>query len=149
MLFTTSLLGNVEVDASRIIEFPRPLPGFEHCTRFELFHDADKEAPKILWMQSLDDADVLFSVTDPAFLGLRYEIMLSDEEVELLGLARAEDAIVLVMVFKEARSDSALPSLLSPIKANLRNPLVINLESRIGLQKDNLICDIVLHNRQP
>lgn len=147
MLFTTSLLGKVEVDESRVIEFPQGLPGFEQCTRFKLFHDATQAAPQVFWMQSLDDADLLFSVTDSTTLGLRYEIDLSDEEVALLKLANPQDVSVLVMVYKEPQPDSQGHPLLSPIKTNIRNPLVINHKTLFGIQKSGLGCDIVLHNR--
>lgn len=46
-------------------------------------------------MQSLDDASVLFSVVDPAEVGVRYEINLNDDEVAELA-PKAEDAAVLV-----------------------------------------------------
>jgi flagellar assembly factor FliW len=146
MLFTTSLLGNVEVDESNVIEFPQGLPGFENCTRFKLFHDATSATPQVFWMQSLDDADLLFSVTEPERLGLRYELDLSDQDVALLQLTRAEDALIVVMVYKEDQAGDELHPLLSPIKANVRNPLVLNLATRLGLQKTNLSCEIVLHN---
>jgi flagellar assembly factor FliW len=148
MLFSTSLLGKVEVDESRIIEFPQGLPGFEHCTRFNLFHDASLEAPQVFWMQSLDDPDLLFSVVDPATLGVRYEIDLSDEEVVALKMSNPQEIAVLVMVYKDAQPDSEAHPLLTPIKSNIRNPLLLNLEARVGLQKNSLECDIVLHNHR-
>ena len=64
MLFTTGLLGKVEVDESRVIEFPDGIPGFDNCTRFNLFHDAEQNAPQVFWMQSLDDPDLLFKRSD-------------------------------------------------------------------------------------
>ncbi len=42
--------GTLEVDASKIIEFPRGLPGFESCRRFTLF-DPPGNDPKYFILQ--------------------------------------------------------------------------------------------------
>lgn len=146
MLFNSSLLGQVEVDENTIITFEAGLPAFENCTRFKLFHEADSNSPSVFWMQSLDNPDVLFSVTDPQKLGIRYEIELSQDEVAALVLSRQEDAAILLTIYRELPSDEANPAL-SQLRANVRNPLIINLATQKALQKTGLACDIVFHNR--
>jgi len=146
MLFNSSLLGQVEVDENTIITFEAGLPAFENCTRFKLFHEADSNNPSVFWMQSLDNPDVLFSVTDPQRLGIRYEIELSQDEVAALALSRQEDAAILLTIYRELPSDEANPAL-SQLRANVRNPLIINLATQKALQKTGLACDIVFHNR--
>jgi len=146
MLFNSSLLGQVEVDENTIITFEAGLPAFENCTRFKLFHEADSNNPSVFWMQSLDNPDVLFSVTDPQKLGIRYEIELSQDEVAALALSRPEDAAILLIIYRELPDDEANPAL-SQLRANVRNPLIINLATQKALQKTGLACDIVFHNR--
>ena len=146
MLFNSSLLGQVEVDENTIITFEAGLPAFENCTRFKLFHEADSDNPSVFWMQSLDNPDVLFSVTDPQKLGIRYEIELSQDEVAALALSRPEDAAILLIIYRELPDDEANPAL-SQLRANVRNPLIINLATQKALQKTGLACDIVFHNR--
>lgn len=146
MQFNSSLLGNVDIDENSVITFDNGLPAFEHCKRFKLFHDADAANPRVFWMQSLDDADVLFSVTDPANLGIRYEVQLTDSETADLSLQNPQDAGVLLIIYREKNSDETHP-LLSELRANVRNPLIINFASLKGMQKHNLGCDIVFHNR--
>lgn len=146
MLFNSSLLGQVEVDENTIITFEAGLPAFENCTRFKLFHEADSNSPSVFWMQSLDNPDVLFSVTDPQKLGIRYEIELSEAEVAALALSRQEDAAILLTIYRELPDDEANPAL-SQLRANVRNPLIINLATQKALQKTGLACDIVFHNR--
>ncbi|MDC7690141.1 flagellar assembly protein FliW [Vogesella indigofera] len=146
MLFNSSLLGQVEVDENTIITFEAGLPAFENCTRFKLFHEADSDNPSVFWMQSLDNPDVLFSVTDPQKLGIRYEIELSQDEVAALALSSQEDAAILLTIYRELPSDEANPAL-SQLRANVRNPLIINLATQKALQKTGLACDIVFHNR--
>ena len=146
MLFNSSLLGQVEVDENTIITFEAGLPAFENCTRFKLFHEADSDNPSVFWMQSLDNPDVLFSVTDPQKLGIRYEIELNQDEVAALALSRQEDAAILLTIYRELPGDEANPAL-SQLRANVRNPLIINLATQKALQKTGLDCDIVFHNR--
>ena len=146
MLFNSSLLGQVEVDENTIITFEAGLPAFENCTRFKLFHEADSNNPSVFWMQSLDNPDVLFSVTDPQKLGIRYEIELNQDEVASLALSRQEDAAILLTIYRELPNDEANPAL-SQLRANVRNPLIINLATQKALQKTGLACDIVFHNR--
>ncbi|WP_174874246.1 flagellar assembly protein FliW [Vogesella oryzae] len=146
MLFNTSLLGEVDVDEQSIITFAGGLPAFEHCTRFKLFHDANCESPRVHWLQSLDEPDVLFSVTEPGNLGIRYEVQLDDAEVAALQLSRPEDVGVLLIIYRDGEEDPQQP-LLSHLRANVRNPLIINFAKQLGMQKTNLDCDIVFHNR--
>lgn len=146
MLFNTSLLGEVDVDEQSIITFADGLPAFEHCKRFKLFHDADCDSPRVHWLQSLDEPDVLFSVTEPGNLGIRYEVQLDDAEVASLQLTRPEDVGVLLIIYRDGQEDPQQP-LLTHLRANVRNPLIINFAKLQGLQKTNLDCDIVFHNR--
>lgn len=149
MLFNSSQLGTVEVDESTIINFAQGIPALENCTQFKLFHNADSDTPSVFWMQSLDDAGITLSVTHPSQLGVRYEVELSDEEVSRLALSTPEDAVILVLLYQEQQEQPASEShpALGELKANIRNPLIINLASRQGLQKTGLSCDILLHNR--
>lgn len=142
MLFQSSLLGPVEVDENTVLHFPAGLPGLEGCTRFKLFHE-ENDNPRVFWMQSLDDADILFSVVDAQEVAVRYEIELTSAEIDALQLKAADDAAVLVIVYKDGQEQT---DPMGKLRANLRSPLVINLETRVGLQKVGLNCDIVFRS---
>ena len=134
MLFNSSLLGQVEVDENTIITFEAGLPAFETCTRFKLFHEADSDSPSVFWMQSLDNPDVLFSVTDPQKLGIRYEIELSQDEVAALALSRQEDAAILLTIYRELPSDEANPALSIGVALGVTFPFNITLGIPLYLQ---------------
>lgn len=70
MKFTLPCFGSeqVEIEPESIITFPAGLPGFEGCIRFKMFHEVGKLT--VLWLQSLDDPAVAFSLGDPALLNL-------------------------------------------------------------------------------
>jgi len=117
--------GTLEVEPSKIIEFPHGIPGFEDCRRFTLFHP-EGEDPKYFILQSLDDPAVAFFLADPARFGFSYEISLSDEESKTLQLTDPAEMAVAVILTKPD-DDGAL-------SANLNAPLVLNLAARRGIQ---------------
>jgi flagellar assembly factor FliW len=116
--------GTLEVEPSKIIDFPDGLPGFEELRRFTLFHP-EGQAPMYFILQSVDDPAVAFHVADPSHYGFNFEIALSDEETATLALKRPEDLAVVVMLVEESGGK---------VRANLKAPLVINLATKRGLQ---------------
>ncbi|MDP2810795.1 MAG: flagellar assembly protein FliW [Rhodocyclaceae bacterium] len=133
MKIETPRFGTLVVEPSRVIEFPRGLVGFEDCKRFSLFHP-EGEKPSYFILQSLDDPALAFHIADPAQLGFGYEITLSDAEAADLALSEGERSVpaasaqraVVVILSKETPGQ--------PVRANLHGPLIINLDTRRGLQ---------------
>jgi flagellar assembly factor FliW len=129
--------GTLVVEPSRIIEFPRGLVGFEDCKRFTLFHP-EGETPSYFILQSLDDAELAFHIADPAQFGFNHEIVLSDEEAADLALTDSDRNVVnsvanpvahLVVVVMLSKGGAG-----QPVRAHLNGPLIINLDTRRGLQ---------------
>lgn len=141
MHIESPVFGGLDVSPENIIEFPAGLPGFEGCHRFTFIEDGD--ANKILQMQSVDDAGLVFSVADPATLGVNYEFTLTDAEVDALQLGAAEDVAVAVIIRKREAAGSPAEA---GLKANFMAPLVINTAARRGLQKviENIGCNVTL-----
>ena len=118
--------GSLEIAPDRVIEFPAGLPGFESLRHYSVFHP-DGEAPNYFILQSCDDGEVAFHIADPARFGVEYQIELSDSEVAVLGLSDPADAVVAVMLIKDADGPASL-------RAGVLAPLVINVATRRGLQ---------------
>lgn len=137
MFVDTLRFGRIEVDENTVIHFPRGLAGWPQLQRFKLLHQADSEAI-VHWLQSLDDGAVSFNLVDPARLGIRYELSLSDEECNLLQAASPADVVVLLMV--GVRDDSG------QLEAKARLPFVINPATRRGLQMGNVQPEIVFRS---
>lgn len=129
MKFTLKRFGDaqIDIDPQSILTFPNGIPPFENCTHYKLFHEEGK--PGIFWLQSLDDADLLFSIADPDLLKVSYEVTLSDEEQSLLKVAAGDELQLAVIVYQDA--DDAVEAL----KVNTRAPIILNLSKRLGLQK--------------
>lgn len=125
----SSRYGLIEIDADKAIEFPRGLAGFEELRRFAFLHP-ESDSPKYYVLQSLEDADVAFSVADPAIFGFSYEITLDDEQSTLLDQPDTPEAVaddaVLVILAKESEN--------APLRAVLKAPLILNLKTRRGVQ---------------
>ncbi len=132
--------GAIEVPEEKLVRFPLGLPGFENCKLFALLHP-DESQPRIFYLQSAEQPEVAFSIASPDQFGLHYEFALSDDELKLIGLAGAENAAVMVILRQDASGNAE-----APIRAVLTAPLIINLDTRLGLQKTmaNVGCDITL-----
>lgn len=142
MNIESPVLGTVEVSEDKVVEFPAGLPGFEQCKRFALLHEEGAE-PAVFMLQSVDDPEVMFSITGPENLGVNYEFALTDEEVAELQLGAPEEAAVAIIVRQQRDSDSPASA---GLRANFMAPLIINVSARRGLQKiiARLGCDITL-----
>ena len=120
----------VELDPNTIIEFPNGLPGFEDCKRFKLFHS--EKNPVIFWLQSIDDPYVEFSLADPDFLKVTYDLTLTDEEKNTLKVDAGDGLKTAVLLLKDEKNSIDEQK---SILGNFKSPIVINMSKRIALQK--------------
>ena len=127
MKVDTYLFGSVEIDAEKIITFPKGLVGFEGCTRYTLVQEGGQGSSFTL--QSLEDPALAFQIVDPTTIGFNYELALTEEENALLQSPAAEDVAVMQVLYKKEGEGKA------GIAPNLRAPLLINLQAKVGLQK--------------
>lgn len=142
----TARFGEIQVTEDRIIRFVKPIIGFDQLERYVLLDHADDSPFK--WLQALEDPNLAFVVTNPKFFGIPYEFSIPDDVVEILGVKSAEDVVVLTIVNVPENN----PALMT---ANLLGPLVVNQNTRVGLQlvlndtdfgtKTRLIPDEMLH----
>jgi flagellar assembly factor FliW len=122
MIVQTSRFGPVEIDAQRIIAFPRGILGFPQYKNYVLIQP--EEDSTFYWLQSVETPDLAFVVTDPLLFVPDYQIPLREETRSDLGLSDLNDASVLVIVNKVA----------DMLTANLQGPLVIHPVTRTAVQ---------------
>lgn len=129
--------GPQQIDPSSVITFPKGLPGFENCTRFKLFYQADADAPVVHWLQSLDEPELMFSVADPAIMNVDYHFELNDEEMAMLHADQPAELMILLLLYKGGAGSPDAPKLGANknVNAALRAPLIINMKSQVGMQK--------------
>ena len=122
MIIQTSRFGQLEVDGSRLLEFPDGILGFPQRHRYALIQTG--EGSGFFWMQSVDMADLAFVVCDPRVFVADYQVPVRMEDLSLLGLSDPNNAQVLVIVNKVG----------DLLTGNFQGPLVINVVSRAGRQ---------------
>lgn len=118
----------VEIDPQSIITFPEGISPFDDCKRYKLFHEEGQTRARIFWLQSLDEPDLMFSVSDPALLRMAYEVALTDEEQALLQVDSGDDLVLAVILYRDEKSEGGINMITS-------GPIVINANKRIGMQK--------------
>lgn len=137
MHIETLRFGRIEVSPDTIIHFPRGLAGMPQLQRFKLLHEENADS-LVHWLQSLDDGAVSFNLIDPGRLGIRYELVVSDQECECLMAQSASELVVLLMV--GVRDESG------EMEAKAGLPFIINPQARRGLQMVNVRPEIVFRS---
>ncbi|MCX7193704.1 MAG: flagellar assembly protein FliW [Proteobacteria bacterium] len=132
--------GELNINAAQIITFPEGLPGFESSKRWTLFYELDDKGESmggvVMHLQSVDDKNLSLPLTNPSLFGFNYEMVLTDGEVAELNMEDASDILVLMSLYKNnltQQTPETLPAM--NIYANLSAPILINMKSRIGIQK--------------
>lgn len=131
----TTRFGLVEIAEDRVICFPKGLLGFPGKERFCLLQPGDDAL--FFWLQSLDEPELAFVVTDPTLFYQEYSVPIRREQMAELGLEKLEDAQVFVIVNKVGQE----------LTGNLQGPLVVNTLSREGEQL--VLADKKWTTRQP
>jgi flagellar assembly factor FliW len=122
MEVTTSRFGKLEAAPSDILLFDEGLIGLRACRRWVVLADAQNAA--LGWLQSIDDGDAALGIVSPRRFVPDYQLRISRQDLEPLGLASADGAQVVAIVSRHAEG----------LSLNLRAPLIINVETRRGRQ---------------
>jgi flagellar assembly factor FliW len=110
----SSRFGTVEVPAEAVVEFPTGLIGLGGH-RYALL--ARNEESTFVWLHSLEDPELALPLTNPWQFFNTYEVELSDDEADRIGVNDAEETVVYVTV-RAAET-------LEDFSANLRAPILI------------------------
>jgi flagellar assembly factor FliW len=122
MKIETSRFGSVAMEADDILLFPHGVASFEHLRHFVILADADNDA--VGWLQSVSDAQTALAVVSPRRFVADYQVRVAASELAALQLAGPDRTFVLAVVSKQE----------GRLTINLRAPIVINLDRRLGRQ---------------
>ena len=81
----TTRFGVIEISEDRVITFPKGLLGFPEHHRYCLLQPGDDAC--FFWLQSLDDPELAFVVTDPTLFMQDYSVPIRAEQLSSLGLS--------------------------------------------------------------
>ena len=132
-----SRFGEIEYDSDNCLLFPNGLVGFEALRNFVVMPN-EKEGP-LFWIQSVEDPQVAFILTDPTNFFPDYQLIPDVGEREKLGMKDDEVSFVLSVVtvsreqevtlnlsapiFYSAKTNRALQIILDSPKFSTRTPL--------------------------
>jgi len=119
----TKVYGLIDVDERQKIIFPQGLFGFEKLKDYLLL---DAERQPFYWLQSMNAEEVAFVLVNPFLFRPDYEVNISNEELDGIGIHSPEKALIFSIV--------TIPQDGSPMTANLQGPLIINRDTRMGKQ---------------
>ena len=122
MQIQTSRFGAVNVKEDQMVTFAHGLIGFSKAVQFALLPAPDNAG--FYWLQSVDDAELAFLVTDPTPFFKDYDVPIREETQQDLQLADTKDGRLLVICNRVGEW----------LTWNLLGPLVINTATRIGVQ---------------
>ena len=128
MKANTRMFGAIDIADDKIITMEKGMIGFPELTHFALIFDEEKKdkAFRIMWLQSMDEGDIAFPVTDPICIKEDYAPSVNDEIIAPLGEMHAENTYLLVTV--------TVPKQIENFSVNLKAPIVINTDSNKGAQ---------------
>lgn len=122
MLLETSRFGAVDVEVEDILHFPDGLIGFEDQRHWVLL--ADEQNESLGWLQSVRASHVALPVVSPRRFAADYQVRVVKSQIVPLELAASDQAFVLNVI---NRHDDQFT-------VNLKAPVIINLDRRLGRQ---------------
>ncbi len=130
MRIHTTRFGLLEIDASDVIRFRKGLIGLEHVQQWVLL--ADPNNSSIGWLQSSEQPATALAVVSPRRFVRDYRVRVGHSQLRTLELDAKDRIYALCVVNKEN----------GHITMNLRAPVLINLDRRLG-------CQIITTDQQP
>lgn len=118
----SSRFGVISVDDDRIMTFPNGLLGFPSFTRYALIQTGSENY--FFWLQSVDEPNLAFVVTDPAIFFKDYQVPVREETAQDLQLTDPACAQTFVICNKVGEW----------LTGNLLGPIVVNAQNRLGQQ---------------
>ena len=126
MKYNSSRLGSFDLQEDEVLYFAGGLCGFEKEKRFAILpFDTEIQSP-LEWLQSLQNPELAFVITDPVLFISDYRVNLMDHEKTEIGLY--QDGFCLI------RSIVNIPSVYIDMTANLVAPIVINPDKNLAKQ---------------
>lgn len=122
--FVSARFGEIELPLSEILTLPEGLLGFGHLRRYAILKDPEEDP--FLWLQSIDEIGLAFVIVDPFIFFPGYEIQVKTSELETIQVDDLSKATVLAIV--------TVPENPMDLTANLRGPLIVNTEAKLGKQ---------------
>lgn len=124
MIIHSTRLGAIEISEEQIIHFPQGLVGFSNEKNFAYI--ALQEEGPFAFLQSVNRPELAFLVADPFVFFMDYEFELEDHLAEELAIGSENKPLIITIISLIDKPEN--------MTANLLAPLVINQQTRQGIQ---------------
>ena len=116
--------GKIQYEEDEVIKFEKGIPGFDTLKKYVI--KAVGEGSPFNILQSIEDKDIGFVIISPFIIKDSYEIKLSEEIIKNLNIQKEDDVVLYSLVTLSEKVEN--------ITANLKAPLVININDKKGEQ---------------
>ncbi len=124
MLLKTRLFGEIEIEEKEVINFTKPILGFDDCRQYVL---VEKEAVfPVFWIQSIDKPDVAFPDVSPFSVSDEYSIKIRPRDLSDIQARNTVDILVLTIL--------VVPEITTSLRTNLRAPIIYNPVDKVAKQ---------------
>lgn len=138
MKIQSTRLGEIEINEKDILNIPEGLLGFPDYKRYAWVKSIDQDSP-IELLQSVDDSDLTFILTDPFLFKVDYAFDLQEEWKSKLDIQFLKQVAVRVIITARSNNQTSI---------NLKAPLIINMEnhhsSQIILDRPEYVLQYVI-----
>jgi flagellar assembly factor FliW len=124
MKIVTLRFGELEIPDDKVINIPKGLLGFEQFQKYIILQRQDSEP--FSWLQSIEDPNLAFVITNPAFFFPSYKIEMHMKELGDIEVNERSNVETYVIV--------TIPKDISQMSANLQGPILINTDRSLGKQ---------------
>ena len=127
MLVKTRYFGEVDLTDDKIKKKKKGLMGFDEYKRYTILYDCEKEeGTNISWFQSVDEPSLALPVINPLIVKEDYNPVVEDELLAGIGEINEENMVILITM--------TVPADLKEMTVNLKAPIIINADTRKGIQ---------------
>jgi flagellar assembly factor FliW len=123
VIIETKAFGSIEITERQRVTFPLGILGFESFKEYALL-DAEREP--FFYLQSIDVPQIAFVLINPFLFRPDYEMNIDNQELLPIGVIDPANALIFSIV--------TIPQDGGAVTANLQGPVIINRDSRLGLQ---------------
>lgn len=124
MKVQSARFGLMDISETDIISFQKGILGFPESKKYVWIHNIEPDLP-IEGLQSTSDEHISFMMVDPFLFAPEYEIDLSEDTKELLGIVRKEQVLVRVILTSRPDNHTTI---------NLKAPLIMNMDNNQAAQ---------------
>lgn len=124
MLIKTKDFDYVDISEEDILNFPQGIYGYESVKKYVLLNNPENEW--MMHLQSTDDSNPRLILLDPYMFIDNYNPVLPDGTLRLLKASGIEDLCFFVV--------AVIPDNIKNISVNLKSPILVNFNEKIGAQ---------------